>query len=292
MIDLITIVFQKEFFLIQTQARSIELYIDTTRINKIYVVVDGEDNEADLIDTSWWGINSHKVEIIARSRWGMAHTLPGWERQQLYKLLAAEQATSQWSMCLDAKTWFVQPLDWNKLFSQDNRVHFKSFPTIPAFKTAQDSIEKLFNISLPRVIGPGGVPFMFYTPAVKLMVNDIEKLTNISFFDFFTANVLRPVAMTEFMLYSGFITKQYKTYDTLYSDIQYYTVTNLADWQLDQFDQVIECMSHPSNITASVQGRAYPHLSNEQLDRWLDFLLSKQLITDVNFTKSQLNTLK
>jgi hypothetical protein len=235
----------------------------------------------------WWGINHNKVNIIHRNAFGVDPTLDGWSSQQLYKLCAANIAESEWSMCLDAKTWFVQTLDWTQLFDDRGRVKFTSFPTIPVFQPAQLSIEKYFDIELPKVIGPGGVPFMFHTETVKDMINYIP-----GFFEFFCTNVNTPSYMTEFMLYSGFVIKKYNTYDTLYSTTQHYQVTNLADWQINEFDSMLDRMGHINNLTISIQGRAYPHLSESQMDRWCELLLTKHIIAHKEIVKLKLNTLR
>lgn len=293
MIDLIIVVFQQELHLIKIQARSIELNLESHRINKIYVVVDSEDSVADLVDPAWWGINANKVKIIPRSQLGLAPQLDGWSRQQLYKLLAAEQAESEWSMCLDAKTWFVQSLEWDKLFDGNGLVRFRSFPTIDHFKSAQVFLEKFYNVELPHVIGPGGVPFMFRTELVKEMVVDIGQRTGVRFFDWFAIHLMDPYRATEFMLYSSYIIYKLGSYSTLYSRDQYYTVNNLTDWEVaDSFDLIFSRMHDPRALTVSIQGRAYPHLTDDQMSKWTDFLISKNLITDTENAKLQLNTLR
>lgn len=286
-IDLITVVFEPELYLLELQARSISLYIDHARIRNIYIVVNGDNHLCHSIDPQWWGKNSGKVNIIHRSFFGVDPTLDGWRSQQLYKLCAANIADSDWSMCLDAKTWFVQPLAWEQLFADDGRVKFTSFPTIPVFRLAQTAIEQYFDIELSHVISPGGVPFMFHTETVNDMIRQIP-----NFFEFFCSNVKSPNNMTEFMLYSGYVIKKYQAYDILYSGQQYYQVTNLADWQINEFDTILQRMRSTNNLTSSIQGRAYPHLSDQQLDQWLGFLLTKHIITDREIAKSKLNILR
>ena len=286
-IDLITVVFEPELYLLELQARSISLYIDHARIRNIYIVVNGDNHLCHNIDPRWWGKNSGKVNIIHRSFFGVDPTLDGWSSQQLYKLCAANIADSDWSMCLDAKTWFVQPLDWDQLFDDSGRAKFSNFQTIPVFRSAQLVVEKYFDIALTQVISPGGVPFMFHTETVKDMINYIP-----NFFEFFCSNVKAPNNITEFMLYSGYVIKKYQSYDTLYTGQQYYQVTNLADWQINEFEIILSRMNAGNNLTSSIQGRAYPILSDLQLDQWLDFLLTKHIITDKEIAKSKLNILR
>jgi hypothetical protein len=287
-IDLITVVFKKEIPLIEIQARSIELYIDTDRIKNIYVVVNDEDSIVNLIDPRWWGTNSNKVQIIPRSKYGVDSALIGWDSQQMYKLFAAESAESAWSMCLDAKTWFVQELHWDKLFDEQNRVKFRSIPVIPVFKSAQEFLEKFYNIHMKEVIGPGGVPFMFHTETVKSMFKELGT----PFLEFFSTHVRFPANITEFMLYSAYIVHKYSNYSSLYSQYQPYMVQNMADFQFDKFDKILEDMNYPVTLTASIHLRVYPLLSDDQFERWFSFLVEKNLTTNIENTKSQLNILR
>jgi hypothetical protein len=286
-IDLITVVFEPELYLLELQARSISLYLDPARIKNIYVVVNGDSHLCQAIDPDWWGENSNKINIIHRSFFGVDPTLTGWDSQQLYKLCAANIAESQWSMCLDAKTWFIQKLDWCQLFNDAGKANFGNFPAIPVFRSAQQAIQQYFNIELTNVISPGGVPFMFHTETVKDMFGAIPQ-----FFDFFCANVKFPNNITEFMLYSGFVIKKYQTYDTLYSGQQYYQVTNLADFEINEFDLILDRMGHDNNLTISIHRRVYPDLSETQIDRWCELLLTKHIISDKEIAKTKLNILK
>lgn len=285
MIDLITVVFEKEIPLIEIQARSIELYIDTDIIRNIYVVVNDDDHIIDLINPAWWGIHSHKVQIIPRSKYGVDPTLIGWDSQQMYKLFAAESAESSWSMCLDAKTWFVQKLQWDKLFDTDGRVRFGNMYVNPVFKSAQVFLEELYNIRMTQIVGPGGVPFMFHTETVKSMFKELDT----PFLEFFSTHVRLPANITEFMLYSAYVTHKHGNYSSLYSGSTYYGVQNIADFQIDKFDRMIMRMNYSQTLTASIHLRVYPLLTDQQFDDWCDFLVEKNLTTTIENTKNRLN---
>ena len=290
MIDIITVVFQQELYYLEIQARSIEQYIDNDRIGKIFVVVNDNDSVCNLVDKNWWGNNSHKVIVVPRTRFGVQEQLHGWNSQQLYKLFAASIATSNWSMCLDAKTWFVQNLDFAKMFDNTGRVNLCSFSTIPVFKPAETFVETFFNIESKEVIGPGGVPFFFHTETITDLIKHLEEHHNTNLLDFFSKNVMSPVFLTEFMLYSGFVKYKYGSHNTLYSQNQYYSVTNLADFQKYEFDKIFVQMQGPTNLTASIHRSVYPYLTEKQLQTWVDFLHSKNLIDDTAVTYQKLNT--
>jgi hypothetical protein len=203
----------------------------------------------------------------------------------MYKLFAAESAESAWSMCLDAKTWFVQELHWDKLFDEQNRVKFRSIPVIPVFKSAQEFLEKFYNIHMKEVIGPGGVPFMFHTETVKSMFKELST----PFLEFFSTHVRLPANITEFMLYSAYVTHKHGNYSSLYSDSPYYGVQNIADFQIDKFDRMIVRMNYSQTLTASIHLRVYPLLTDQQFDTWCKFLIEKNLTTTIENIKSQLN---
>ena len=290
MIDIITVVFQQELYYLEIQARSIEQYIDSDKIGKIFVVVNDEDSVCSSVDVNWWGQNSNRVNIIPRTQFGVREQLDGWDSQQLYKLFGASVATSKWSMCLDAKTWFIQNLDFDKMFDSIDRVNLRSFSTIPVFKPAETFVEKFYNIESKEVIGPGGVPFFFHTPTVIDMIKDLEENHQTTLIDFFSKNVMHPVFLTEFMLYSGFVKYKYGSHDKLYSQQQYYLITNVADFQKYEFDKIFVQMQDPNNLTASIHRSVYPYLTEKQLQTWVDFLHSKNLIDDTAVTYQKLNT--
>ena len=286
-IDIIVVAYRDDTFLLELQARSILLYFPVERISNIYICVNDEDSVCNDIDTDWYKDIKHKVKIIPRSKFGVDPTLDGWRSQQLYKLLLANQAESPWSLCLDSKTCFVKQFNWNLWFDNDGRVNVWNFPTITVFKSAQDFIETYFNIICPLVIGPGGVPFAFHTETVKSMCQEIP-----NFFNFFCKNVKYPAGLTEFMLYTGYVLKKYQTLNKLYSDNQYYSFFNLADWQVKDFDTVWKLTKNENLLTASIQQRAYPHLSDEQFNAWINFLQSKNLLTTHDPIAQKLNTLR
>lgn len=292
MIDILTVVFQPELYYLKIQARSIEQYIDSDKIGKIFVVVNDTSSVCDLVDVNWWGKNRNKVIVIDRNHFGVCETLDGWNSQQLYKLFAASVATNEWSMCLDAKTWFVQTLDFDKMFDKTGRVNLTSFPTIPVFEPAEKFVEKFYDIESKEVIGPGGVPFFFHTQTVIDLVDDLEKNHNTSLLEFFSKNVMSPVFLTEFMLYSGFVKYKHGSHNSLYSQKQYYSVMNQADFQKYDFDKIFAQMQYPNNLTVSIHRSVYPYLSEQQLNTWVNFLHSKNLIDNTTETFQLLNTNK
>jgi hypothetical protein len=286
MLDLITVVFRDELPLLEIQARSISQYINSQDINTITIIVNDTDDVVDLIDTAWWQQNQNKVQIKPYTKWNYNCRINGWENQQICKLMGAAESVAEWSMVLDAKTWFIQSLDLDKLFDPTGRpcVGLQGIST--HFISSQQFVEKYYNVALDQVIGPAGVPFMFHTKTVKDMVNSID-----DFIDFFQTNVRYPNLVTEFHLYSGYVLSQYKTYDALYNKTQYYNCLNIADWEAGDFDQLFDQLSTlPTLLTASIHRRTYQSLTPEQIGQWARFLVDRKLDCDISNIVERLNT--
>ena len=281
MIDFITVVFRQELFYLQIQAQSIEQYVDTDKIGTIFVVVNDQESVCSLVDTDWYGVNKHKVKVIWAESFGCTNFLDGWTSQQYYKLATAKIADSKWSACLDAKTWFVRQLDFDLLFDNQGRVKLSSFPTIPVFRPAEQSVNNFFGITNKQVIGPGGVPFLFNTEEMNLLVEYLNQ-RNTNLFAYFTKAVQNPTFITEFMFYSGWIAYRHGDHSKLYSNDQYYTVTNIADFEFENFDRRLEQMLQEQNLTASIHRRVYPKLTEIQLKTWVNFLRNKQILNNLD----------
>lgn len=286
-IDIVVVAYRNDIFLLEIQARSILLNLDSDRIANIYICVNDDDTYCSLIDLSWWQNLADKVTIIPRSQLGVDISLDGWHSQQLYKLLLANQAKSLWSLCLDTKTWFVKNLDWLLWFDDLGKVNLKSFPTIPVFTSAQTFLENYFQIKNDNVIGPGGVPFMFHTETVKKLCKTVP-----DFFNFFCTHSKSNINLTEFMLYSVYVKKVYNSFSYLYSEKQHYKFCNIADRQVKDFDHIWKSTEDSRLLTVSIQERAYPHLSDKQFSIWIEYLKSKKLLAADDPITKKLNTLR
>lgn len=272
MLDLITIVFREELNLLRIQAKSINQYV--SNINSITVIVNDHDDVTTLIDPTWWGDHQQRVIIKPYSDYNYVSRINGWENQQLLKLLASAESNSEWAMVLDAKTWFVQPLDITKLFDLYGRPCVGRAGISPYFISSQKFVEQYYNVDMPDIIGPAGVPFLFHSATVKDMINAIPE-----FIDWFQTNVRYPNLITEFHLYSGYVLSRYRDYQYLYNNTRYYDAVNIADWEAENFDCIFkEMITNPRVLTASIHRRSYASLTKDQHTQWTSFLIDKQVI--------------
>ena len=288
MLDLITVVFQEELNLLRTQAESIHKYVSDDNVNSITVIVNDKDNVASLIDPAWWKSHQHKVTIKPYSNYNYISRINGWENQQLLKLLAAAESDRVWAMVLDAKTWFIQPLDIKQLFDYDGKPNVGRAGISPHFKSSQQFVERYYNVRMPDIIGPAGVPFIFHCATVRDMIDEIP-----GFIEWFQINVRYPNLITEFHLYSGYVMSKYSDYRHLYNNTRYYDAVNIADWEADNFDTIFSNLtSNDRVLTASIHRRTYSKLTETQCKEWANFLIEKQLIVLDLETINRLNTCK
>jgi hypothetical protein len=268
--DFITVVFRDELPLLQIQATSFAQYVNPQDVNSITVVVNDSADVIQHIDATWWGPLAHHVVVEPRR---FEPRILGWESQQLCKLLAAANATAPWSMVLDAKTWFVTALDIGALVDHLGRPRVGIDKIMPVFASSQQFVRDLYQIDFNETLGPNGVPFIFHTDTVRSLVNSQE-----DFVEFFQTSCRYPNLVTEFHLYSGYVTAQHQTLEHLYSPDRNISVWNLADFQLDYFDQWWQRLITSTVLTASIHRRCYAQLNQEQLELWFEFLIKKQLI--------------
>ena len=273
-LDLVTVVYEPELYVLETQARSMALRFQPDHINQILVMVN--DDRLD-VPAAWWGPLADRVRMLQRSDVGYAvgAGIGGWESQQIMKLLGVTNSTADWCMVLDAKTWFVRDYDPADLFDGE-RVRFGVFDLPPAiFEPGMRYVESLFDAVPGKYIAPAGVPYMMKPAIVKTMMEDIAEKTGMPFVRWFEANCrFSGNGVTEFACYSAYVCHKHG-WERFYSDSQVLQPNNLADWQMDQFDEWYAALD--ACFTASIQEKAKPLLSDTQFARWHIFLKDRGL---------------
>jgi hypothetical protein len=273
--DLLTVVYRDELHLLELQAYSIAYYGD--QIENIYVILNDDTLTHADIDVNWYGYAHDKVRIFHRSEFGyypQPH-LRGWYTQQVCKILGAVHAESKWCMILDAKTWFIRSFDISEIFDQYNRANFESWDcTSHHWQTGLQFLKQKYNITDFNWISPAGVPFLAHTETMRDMV-----MSEPNFIEWFENNCQFPSkpnadthGITEFLCYSAWVSKN-NLFDDLYSGKQKFTVYNLADWEIDTFNNwFVNLRKDDKALTASIHPRAYKLLDYDQRKAWDEFV--------------------
>jgi hypothetical protein len=263
MIDIITVVFQDELETLKTQARSLNVYGQD--LGTIFVIVNEDTGLGSKIDRAWWGCYQDRVQIVSRQAFGSAWCNNGWVSQQALKLITATISSNKWSMILDAKTFFVQPI-----------LEFNNFPAVgqldiyPVFEPSRQIVNKLFNIELTKQLGPGGVPFIINTKEVRDMVTWIEQQTIQNFVEWFQ----HQGTLTEFILYSGWIQYKFGSFDKIYNITSTNIIPcNLCHSEVSSFERKFKKMFNAT--TVSIHRNAWTQLTSHQQTQYTDFLASR-----------------
>lgn len=282
MINFVTVVYNDDVDFLQTQAKSFDVYVDPNFVSSISVVVNDHQDVCDRIHTEWYGKHQHKVQIIPYQTYGHVNTLTGdrsgWEHQQLCKLLASANSNTTWSIALDSKTWFVQPISYQNFFSPVGKALALVTPVHQDhFQSAREFTEKFFEVNLTHLIF-SGVPFTFHNQTVRDMITHCEKHTGQPFADFFMEILHEPVCIAEFYLYSGYVLSKYQSFNELYTRTFYHNRINISEHQQCMFDELLVQMRGEEVLTASIHKLALPMLSSAQMTVWREFLAEKHLI--------------
>lgn len=273
MINLITVTYDVELSLLQTQAQNFNTFIDTKDVSRILILVNDADLVADAIDPAWWGQHQDKVQIKKMSEYDIKWTTKQWESQQLLKLLGAYEADTEWSIVFDAKTWFAEKFQWPKMCDPKPRVGECELGT--AWVDAHSNLEKHYGISINEFISPAGVPFVFHTQTVKDMMQEHGSVAN--FCEWFQSKI-HNCGVTEFTCYNAYVIYKYGSCDVLYNTQEIYPglntfCTNLATGVDVDMVPMLSLIS----LTKSIHTRQYVNLKDKDIDLWKTFWRHKDI---------------
>lgn len=263
MIDLITVVFQDELATLKTQAQSIAVY--GQELGTIFVVVNEDTGLGSKIDRAWWGRHQDRVQIVSRQAFGTVWGDNGWVSQQVLKLMASTISSNEWSVVLDTKTFFV-----DRIPVLEHKPAVGRLPVVSVFEPSRQIVNRLFEIDLTSVLGPGGVPFVFNNPQTREMINWIESHTQQPFVEWFQNQGM----LTEFILYSGWIQYKFGNFDLIYNTaFSAITPCNLCHSEVPMFD--VKFAQMPQATTVSIHRRAWAQLTAQQQTQYQEFLHSR-----------------
>lgn len=245
MIDTVTVVFEPELEMLRAQARSICLYAQD--LGTITVVVNDSIDVCAKIDPAWWGHYASRVNIVHHGQWFKSVELTGWVSQQILKLLAAADNSSEWSWVLDAKTMLVRNFVPSDYVDTQGRIITSHQPVLPVFAPCKHIVDRLFDIDLTHVAGPGGVPHWINNQACRDIVNFVQHKTLLSLVDFWQQNG----QLTEFMLHSGWL-QQRGGLDRWYADQQDFACVNIAHNEGGIFESKLQELKNHNTLTFSV----------------------------------------
>jgi hypothetical protein len=275
MIDLCSVVFREELPILRVQAESIHKYATNIGVRNIYVVVNDDETLVQEIDPGWWGDMASHVLVVPRSAFSAPWAENGWLTQQLWKILTASMSYNIWTMALDAKVVFTQPMDLDCLFDSQGRACTGWLDVYPVFEPSRRIAENLFGIELDQQIGPGGVPFLFHNDTVRFMIAETMLRTRQNFPQWFQAQG----RLTEFILYSAFVQYSSGGLDRMYSAEPWIRHVNLCHSEVGLCDIKLRAMQDPTTTSVSIHRGAWAKMDPESRHVYRSLLIDRELIT-------------
>lgn len=279
MIDICTVVFEEELPILEVQAQSIDLYCKDIGVNSIFVLVNDRTEVAKKINPAWWGSLQDRVVIIPRSAFDSNWSNNGWVSQQVLKLLGATLSYNTYTMVLDAKTIFISKLTRDRLLNSQQQLNVGKIEIQKVFEPSKKIVEQLFDITVERQAGPGGVPFFFHNNTVRSLIATVSDRISTSFTQWFQEQGM----LTEFILYSGFVIYKHGSLDKFYSDNSKFLVSNVCHSEVGIYDiKINQADLNKTALTVSVHRNAWAQLTLEQKSKYREFLASRQINTAWN----------
>jgi hypothetical protein len=81
-------------------------------------------------------------------------------------------------------------------------------------------------------------------------------------------------------------------FDKLYSRKTKFFVVNIADFEINDFNNILAKMNNPITLTCSIHRNVYSMLTQIQFSNWINFLVSKKLFPNEENARYQLNTFR
>lgn len=219
-VDLVTIVFKDELFLLRLQARSLALFLDPKFDGSIIVIV----NDLDLTQTMKairrvilpeYGRWKDRVRLVPFHHVGFRlDPCNGWILQQALKLAVSTLIDKKFYVLLDAKNHLIRNVSADRFVTSKGKgiqTLEDDFVTLPAH---YETCIRYFGLD------PGAIPirpcspitpFVMHTKSVRDLIDHIESKENRSLCSVFCETRF----LSEFLLYRVYLYFAYKDGDEL-----------------------------------------------------------------------------
>lgn len=271
--DIVTVVYENDFPILEIQARSIAKYINLD-IGRI-IVIDNSENQNLSIDKSWYGKYQNLVEI---------HSLGGFfqneriyrssgyhTRQQLLKIECYKYCRGDIVIILDAKNWFKNTVIEQDLI-KDNRLLGNQSGIPDCFMDHWDLAFECFDLDLFEF---DLNLFSTITPFI-VKKETLEQVYNYEY-EIPIETMFRFKIITEFSLITSYIIKHYKKWDNYF----FYKPFINTIWKITQKDIIVKLGYHKETIVTSISKNIWKELTEVNqtslLEQWVkDKLVDRQ----------------
>jgi len=206
----VTVVFDAEVLLLELQARSMALFVDPSAVGAIIVLdncVHGLSARQRRRLKVQYGFLWEKVAIVRAATIIDAHAASGWRSQQAAKLAISSRIETPHYVVLDAKNHFTRATGVAGFVAPDGRAHgaLHSYAEHPLRPSLEQTMTYLGadTTAIARAVDaypPTATPFVFSTPLVRAMIDDVSERSGRRFDVEFERS-----GLLEFFLYSAWL---------------------------------------------------------------------------------------
>jgi Family of unknown function (DUF6492) len=218
----VPVVFELKLPFLEVQARSFAEHVAPDLVERAVIVdntrhgISGRRREGVV---AAYGVHADNVEIVRGNRVAPAATSLGWMTQQVLKLAVARRVQTERYVTLDAKNFFVAPLDRGYLEAPDGRARvgahpYDVHPLLPALRRALRYFDLPEDGNVEQF--PATVtPYVLYAQDVRDLIDAVEAREGTTFERAFIQQ-----DFTEFFLYAAWLTSRYGDREVRYAQNQ------------------------------------------------------------------------
>ena len=256
MMDIVCVFCGRDLELLRLQARSIGLYFDRRGLGRVIYVWNDTAALPDCLQGELGTeLDNIDHELVPAATLGVgrgAIETDGWTTQQALKLLAAQLATAEHYLVLDAKNHFLWPCSLRDFVARDGRA-IALLEEIGGSESFQYCL-RFFGIKIEAGATRGVLnvtPFLLQAALVRRMLTVLEQKQGVALAELFLAHQHN---LTEFMAYQAFAVADGRGLAEMYQEAEAPIAETVWGAIVHVEEQFKRCMDHVKGGQTKVLG--------------------------------------
>lgn len=290
-IDLAVVFYENEVDTLGVLAKSIELYCETSLVDKVYFINNTVDPVAgrkafDKEVLPFFDKFKNNIRLIDADKLGIDLTKGAnpYLSQQALKLSIATMSDKSHYLVLDAKCHFIRELSRKDLFTEDDKPvshHQVHGGYVKAcLKEACNYFDVDVDLEKPAL--PTVPPYLMITTIVRDLLTEIEKREGAGIYNLIAKNE----KLAEFLIYFAYLT-YLGGHEKFYSIGTKPYATLFTKWPESDKDisRVLNSTSNDSVWMFSIRAKRFAQLKNNEIDFIANLWVERGLFNDVAVAK-------
>lgn len=309
MLTFAVVIYSKELALLELQARSFSRWVDESLVNEILIALN-ENKESQLKNSvenliHLYGIHSNKVRILkasqllyTKNKLGIFDRLkirfplllgrrlkegflghPGWLTQQALKLSFGREATSKYTIILDAKNLWLSAPQLSDFINQDGRVktvfwNYGGKNQCNWFPPSMAAVGFPKNSSPPLATTHFLTPFPIQTEILRGSLDTVERLSG-SLLKLFCLTKSPP---TEFFIINSYVLKNYGNLNCIFTSGLSVSVQTSANMNNESISNALNNSENGNYKCLSLHSRAWQKFNKEQNAQLYRILIKSKIV--------------